>query len=140
MRKYYTSENKKHNYGDHSRISPKLLNELEDLAAWVGQELLITSGYRPNDSSSQHRIGLAVDVVPTVAMNLLDLYLAAERFEFIGIGVYPDWSNGKQKTGGLHLDMRESAFGARWIGARNSDGKNEYVALSFDNLKKLGII
>jgi uncharacterized protein YcbK (DUF882 family) len=139
---FYTKDNKKHSYGDYDKLSQELLSQLELLAAELKQELLITSGYRPNDPSSQHRLGLAVDVVPSVKIKLLDLYLAAERFKFTGIGVYPDWKNGSGEiTGGLHLDVRVADKGARWVGTKKKGAAgNDYFGLNFSVLKGLGII
>lgn len=140
--KTYVKENKKHAYGDYDKLSKDLLLELEMLSNHLGQELLITSGYRPNDSSSQHRLGKAVDVVPTKPIKLLDLYLAAERFKFDGIGVYPDWKglNGST-TGGLHLDIRGGLVGARWLGTKKKGAAgNDYSALNYATLRGNGII
>lgn len=137
---FYTEKNKRHNYGDYEKLSKTLLGQLELLAAHLGQELLITSGYRPG-GSSQHRLGLAVDVVPSRPIELLDLWIAAERFGFSGLGVYPDWSNGAEVTGGLHLDVRITNMGARWIGVRNAiTKKNVYLGLTKATLKQVGAI
>ena len=71
---------------------------------------------------------------------LQDLYLMAERFNFTGIGVYPDWEVNGVVKGGLHLDIR-SGPPARWTGSRNPrSGSNEYGALDKQTLQKLGII
>lgn len=137
MAHFYKDTNKLHNYGDFSMLSVELLRELQKLCDFLGQELQITSGYRASDTS-QHGQGLAVDIVPTKPIKLLDLYLAAERFKFTGIGVYPDWSNGKLITGGLHLDIRPAGI-ARWFGFKQ-DGANIYKALSFEVLKQHGVI
>lgn len=137
--KYYTKDNKKHQYGDYDKLSQELLTEVDKLAQFLGQELLITSGYRAGDPN-QHGKGFAVDIVPTKAIKLMDLYLAAERFSFKGIGVYPNWSLNGSVVGGLHLDKRAVDMGARWIGLNQSASNPDYIALSIDNLKKYGIV
>jgi len=60
---------------------------------------------------------------------LLDFYLAAERFSFNGIGIYPSWAHK-----GLHLDVRELRKyqpGARWIRV-----DSEYIKLNSENVRK----
>ena len=73
-------------------------------------------------ADSQHYAGLAVDL-HFAGVSLLDQFLAATRFPFTGIGVYPYWNNP-----GLHLDCRvltDTNMGARWW--RDRDG--QYKAL-----------
>lgn len=136
--KYYKADNKKHAYGNYDKLSQELLRELDKLAQLANQELLITSGYRAGDKG-QHGLGLAVDVVPSRAVPLMELFLLAERFCFKGIGIYPKWSNGSEVTGGLHLDLRSVDVGARWIGL-GSGKQQPYVALTLQNLKAQGLV
>ena len=129
------------NYGDYSRLDPILLARLNRFRLFVNSPVIITSGFRAG-STTQHGLGKAVDIVaPNFPSTLLDLYLAAERIGFIGIGVYPDWFYGSKTNviGGLHLDVRSGAA-ARWLGVKDSDGKNQYYVLSEETLKNFGVI
>lgn len=117
-----------------------LIDNLKDLQAFIKVPIIITSALRPGDPA-EHGRGLALDVmVPTYPGALLDLYLAAERFDFSGIGVYPEWRYNGNKIGGLHLDLRAADYGARWLGIKDSKGNNLYLALSSENLRKHGVI
>lgn len=121
-------------------VQQVVLNELAKLEQYLGQIATITSGFRSGDPK-EHGQGLAVDVMfPGYPGSLFDLYLAAERFGFKGIGIYPDWKYLGVTKGGLHLDMRIEKP-ARWTGYRNTlSGNNVYGALNKDELKRLGII
>lgn len=117
-----------------------ILAELQKLATLAG-DLLVTSALRPGDTG-EHGKGLAVDVVPAPgnSISLLDLYLTAERGEWTGIGVYPNWDNdGKgTKSGGLHLDKR-SGPAARWLGT-GSGKSQQYLALNKVTLQTYGVL
>lgn len=123
--------------GNLGNLQPPFLLALEKFAKLVGKDMIITSGYRPGDTG-QHGQGLAADLVCS-DLELLDFYLLAERMtEFNGIGVYPTWTDGIKKTGGLHVDMRPGAP-ARWMGL--GTGKSQqYVALTKEHLKLHGVI
>jgi uncharacterized protein YcbK (DUF882 family) len=119
-------------------VDQKLITLVEDLAAFLNQKIIITSGFRQGDKG-QHGAGLAVDLM-CPGISTLDFYLAAERFPFIGIGVYSDWQISGVTYGGIHVDIRNSSP-ARWFGFRDPrNGVNSYLALSKDNLKKYGVI
>lgn len=126
------------NWGDPDRMNPILLKTLDNFRAFVGKPIVITCGTQGvHADESEHYKGNAVDLI-CPGVKLLDLYLAAERFPFTGIGVYPDWRYKEQTVGGLHVDIREVAhlsFGARWMGYAGS-----YHALTFENLKKFGVV
>ena len=77
------------------------------------------------DGQGDHRDGAAVDLHFT-KVTLLNQFLAAERFPFGGIGIYPYWNNP-----GLHLDIRNVVRGARWW--RDKDGS--YKKLNEEWLK-----
>ncbi len=110
-------------------MNQELILRLEALREFVGRPVIIheafaTSGHAPN---SQHYLGNAVDL-HIEGFSLIEMYLAAERFNFTGVGLYgPDvWRNP-----GLHLDVRPLAKGqpgARW-GCRMVEGKRVYGPL-----------
>jgi uncharacterized protein YcbK (DUF882 family) len=139
----------KHNTGEYSKLSQDLIKYVNQLSDYLNDmygytEIIITSGYREKDNSSQHREGKAFDIMClNDKIRLIDFYLAAERFPFTGIGVYPDWKARDKVYGGIHVDVRslEDNKGARWFGVRNMlTGKNDYLGLTSDNLRKYGII
>lgn len=120
-------------------ISPQLLSLLNQFQQKINSQIIITSGYRAGDSA-EHGKGQAVDIIaPDYEERLLDLYMTAERFNFGGIGVYPDWFFNKKVYGGLHLDIRPTGMGARWIGVK-VNGQNQYLSLNQEVLKKYGVI
>jgi uncharacterized protein YcbK (DUF882 family) len=130
------------NWGSAEKMDRGLLLKLDALRMFLKMPIHVTSGWRPSGkygvNDSQHLIGLAADIVaPDVG--LMDLYLAAERFAFTGIGVYPDWSYGGKVTGGLHLDVR-TGQPARWLGKSAGPGSMQYLALSAANLVKYGVV
>jgi len=119
-------------------IKPTLLDELDRLVNYIGQPCIITSGFRQGDSG-QHGLGRAVDIM-CPSLNVLDLYLTAERFNFVGIGVYSDWASDGVVYGGLHLDIRDGKP-ARWFGVRDQrSGDNQYLPLNKETLQKYGVI
>lgn len=125
--------------GDSSKLDLDLLKRANELAKYLGCMAVITSGYRPQSMGSQHALGLAVDLMfPDFKGTLHDIYLAAERFNFIGLGVYPTWHYGEETIGGIHVDMRHGKT-ARWIGLGN-DSNQKYIALNSANLKQYGVI
>lgn len=129
------------NWRDPSKMNRELLLKLDALREFLGKPGYVTSGYRPGDPSSEHSRGNAVDIVfPDVP--LLQLYLSAERFNFTGIGVYPNWAYHSKIVGGLHLDVRvlHTLHGARWLGVEDGRGKNRYLELSPHTLKLYGVI
>lgn len=130
--------NPKHQFGDVTKISRELLELVDKLCSVIPyNDFIITSGYRPADGGSQHSQGLAIDIVFDSSMPLMDIYLAAERLNFNGIGVYPHWRIAGKEVGGLHLDMRGLPV-ARWMGVLES-GKQVYQGLNKSNLKKYGV-
>lgn len=128
-------------WGDASKISPKILKKVDQLRTLLGVPIHVTSGFRKNDDGSQHALGLALDLIcPGVALNTL--YTAAERIGFNGLGVYPAWHYDGKVTGGIHVDERElfGAAKARWMGVPGTTTKQEYIALNNANLRKYGVI
>lgn len=136
--KYFRPDSKTDQWGSADKIEKFLLFELDKLRERIGHPIFVTSGYRANSKESQHRNGKAVDVV-CPGIPLLDFYLAAERFHFTGIGIYPDWHYNGAIVGGLHLDTRIEEP-ARWMGVKISQSEQSYIALNAQNLKQYGVI
>lgn len=108
--------------GYETRIDPRLLKIVEEIAIEYGNPLLITSGKRPPDStkgvgsSSQHVKGRAVDIrrrdrVPITKRELDIIARLADQKGIGGIGIYPS-SVANETTAFLHLDIRE--YKASW--------------------------
>lgn len=110
----------KENWGDPFKMEEDILFRLDDFRHYVGKPVIVHCGYGTDGhvENSQHYVGKAVDI-HVVNMELIDQYLAAERFGFTGLGLYPFWTNP-----GMHLDLRILSPGqpaARWY--TWSDGK-----------------
>ena len=121
-------------WGDPDKMDPALLYELDSFRAFVGVPMVVTSGYRTDPAdASQHRLGKAVDVMfPTKEKpDLLNLFLAAVRFKFQGIGIYPFWTLKGREIGGLHLDVRAGRR-ALWM----RDMRNNYLPLNRENIQR----
>lgn len=127
-------------------MSHELLLKLDDFRDYLGSPIFITCGTQgEHAANSQHYQGKAVDVVfPDTKMGLLDRFIAAERFGFRGIGIYPEWKYQGRDFGGLHLDVRPLSYEldgtqeyqqARWICYEGN-----YYGLTHANLKGFGII
>jgi len=107
------------NWGDPKKVSYTLVKLLDDLRSYIGHPIYVLCGTQGKHTKhSYHYVGKAADVYCD-EIDLLDFYLASERFSFGGIGVYPNWAHP-----GLHLDVRRTKVGARW----GFDGKR-YVPL-----------
>lgn len=135
--RYFKPENTEDNWGVASHIRNTLLKELDKFRELVGKPVIVTSGYRPNPTS-KHSLGIAADVVvPDWDKPLLDLYFIAERCNFTGIGVYPDWKYDGLITGGLHLDQRVGH--GRWIGYRPNGPSTpqSYIKLDSHNIQSI---
>ncbi len=127
--------------GDPSFLVDDLVRELRAFVAFVNTPVLVTSGYRPQSQTGQHPLGRAVDVIfpKKKRTDLMDMFFAASRFNFRGVGVYPDWKLGGVPHGGLHLDVREAPAKSLWVGS-DQDGKQVYLALTVEILRKSGVI
>lgn len=77
-----------------------LIRLLDRLRGRIGKPIIIHCGYELRDGQSFHSRGLAVDC-HAEGMHLIDFFLAAGRYDFGGIGLYPFW-----RRPGLHLDVR----------------------------------
>jgi hypothetical protein len=120
-------------WGDPLQMNSDLLFLLDSYREYINKPVIIHCGYSPGVGhvpNSQHYLGNAVDF-HVVGASLLEQYLAAERFDFTGIGVYPYWV-----TPGLHVDVREVksfSFGARWY----CDKDGVYKPLTAEVIKSL---
>lgn len=114
---------KKEWISDPSKVNIALVEMVDELTSFVKQEhgsratCVVHVAYEPSGHSenSQHYLGNAVDL-HFAGVHIFDQYLAAERFNFSGLGVYPFWN-----SPGLHLDVRKLASykGARWWKDKN---------------------
>ena len=122
-------------------LSSELILELDAFRAFLGEKIVVTSGYREGDPH-EHGKGLAVDIViPKLGkMKLVNALFAAMRFKFRGIGIYSDWAYKGEVVGGLHLDMRVAEYRALWSAKRNMDNRNVYYALDTMTLRGLGLL
>ena len=151
--KHFKSDSKIDKWGDASKIDLDLVLRLDRLRQFLGHPIYVTSGYRSKDMN-WHGKGKALDItVPTWDDGLFELYLAAERFSFQGLGVYRDWFFQGRLCGGLHVDSRplDGQAAARWLCVREGSEackhpidvigiKQKYVGLNQDNLYEYGII
>lgn len=124
------------------KLSKRLLGFVDGYLVYTRMPAIVTSGYREGDKG-QHGKGNALDVVVDLGMGSgIDAILSALRFNFTGLGVYPDWKiEGVKRTLGFHFDVREKTPlepSARWLHMR-IDGKIEKYALNYSNLLKFEV-
>ncbi len=145
-------------WGDPSKISPRLLTTLDSFRGYLGCRMTVTSGTQGvHTDGSAHYRGEAVDVVVTLRalgkdnanhltniVKPLDVLLAAMRFDFGGIGLYPDWKLQKAKDNdqylGLHLDVRQHERKSLWIGKRIRPGKTDYFPVEWSSLSSFNLL
>lgn len=134
--KYMT---KKDNWGDPAKMSKNLVYNLENLRIFVGKPLTLTCpAYTPGNGhsqNSQHYFGNAADWT-VKGLSILNMYILAERFNFTGIGLYPN--NGNPF---VHTDVRETDcmnVQCRWIAVPGGSGAGgwTYLEMSEENLRK----
>lgn len=135
---------KTENWGDPDKMLKELVLELDAYRDFVATPIFISCGTNKQHlEDSQHPAGRAIDIMFSEKKkeDLFGLYLAALRFGFRGVGIYPSWEYKGQVIGGMHLDWRETT-GAKslWMGVQGEDGKQAYVALDPENLKKYGLV
>lgn len=138
--KYFRPTDTADRWGKPEAMDRDLLVRLDYLRETVGSSLFVTSGYRQGRGGSQHFSGRAVDIIaPHFKGTLLDLYNLAYQVGFIGIGIYPHWQFSGKAIGGLHVDVRPGKQ-AKWMGVLDDTGKQVYIGLTKENLKKYGVI
>lgn len=139
-------------WGNPDAISDELVLILFDFRRFVRVPIYVICGTQgAHSSKSYHYIdngACAVDVaIPEWKGTPLDLYLAAERFNFTGLGFYPDWTWKGVKANGLHLDTRPLKWDDdltlnytqnRWLAYNDENGKQQYTTLSEHSLRKYG--
>ena len=122
-------------FTDVHKMWAPLLWELDKLRAYLGRGIGVSESnpiWFPETShakKSLHYIGRAVDVNCT-SCPLWEFFLAASRFKFTGIGVYPHWN-----TPGLHLEIREDVSKPRKYWWRDANGS--YRAISIYDLQEV---
>lgn len=130
---------------DPAKVHPDLVGLLDEYRETLGRPVVILVAWDPPGSGhvedSAHPEGLAVDFyVPGLA--LVEQYLWAERFPFLGLGFYPWWRKlvapgVYERIPGLHADIRAKPehphLGRRWW--RTQTG--EYQALDRAFLRRL---
>lgn len=86
---------------DPNKVDPQLVYLVEQFRVYVNRPVRIHVAYetKGHTEGSDHYTGKAVDL-HVEGLDLLNQWIAAERFPFMGIGLYPFW-----KDQGLHLDV-----------------------------------
>jgi uncharacterized protein YcbK (DUF882 family) len=118
---------KDENWGDWKKMNVAVVWMLDRMRDFIERPIVLHCGYEDggHTENSQHYLGNAVDC-HIVGLSLIDQYLLAERFNWNGIGVYPDFNNP-----GLHLDCRTllaNDISKRWA-CYKINGVNDYVQL-----------
>jgi uncharacterized protein YcbK (DUF882 family) len=92
-------------WGDPEKMSAELIYRLDKYRARLNRKFVVHCGFKKDGHSekSKHYLGEATDG-HVENIDLLDMFLSAEREGFNGIGLY-EW--------GIHLDVRP-APAARW--------------------------
>lgn len=126
-------------WGDPYKMDKILVYRLSALRKFIRDRLnkeariIVHCGYEERERGGYHPRGMAVDCHCT-NISLVDFYLAAERFQFGGIGVYPNWNNP-----GLHLDVRvieQDEPAHRWgCNKAKPSGLAEYCSLDSKYLR-----
>jgi len=97
---------KNENWGESTKMSPILIDMLNEFREFVDKPIIIHCGYSTDGHStnSYHYRGLAVDLHIQNIHYIEQLVLAMQYKKFNGIGVYPYWN-----SPGLHLDIRDTS-------------------------------
>lgn len=100
MQPYFSTKEK---WGDPFEMRTELMYELKAFREYIGKTITINCAYEltGHSADSQHKLGTAVDL-SIEGLSLFEQLIAALKFNFKGIGVYPFWN-----IPGLHLDMRQ---------------------------------
>ncbi len=154
VQKYFPRHSDSDKWGSSSEIADDLLLVLFDLRSYIGVPIYVLGGVGGNHSkNSFHYIqngACACDIaIPDYPGSPVDLLFDVFRFDFRGVGFYPDW---KYKEGvqakGLHLDRRPLKWDpdftlnykeSRWLGVKDN-GKQIYLPLTYTNLKQRGAL
>ncbi len=137
------------NWGDPLKMDFGLLWMLDSFREYLDKKIVVVCGTQGKHvKNSQHYLGKAVDVViECEGMEKLDVILAAFRFPFTGLGLYPNSKcAGMLSPLGFHFDAREVRSLPRgitqvtWMGVPDAKGANRYYELNLANLKTFGVI
>ena len=92
------------NFGDWTKINAWLMYMTQAYRTFLGVPIYVICGFQDggHTTGSQHYIGRALDIHFKGRIPLMAAYLAAERFGFTGIGIYPHW----KPYPGMHIDYR----------------------------------
>lgn len=134
-------------WGDSHEMDEKFLHIVDSFVSHIDCKVEILKGFSsvngPGPADIGHKCGRAVHIVATnFTGTLFDLYLEAVKFPFHGIGIYRDWYVGSKKLGGLHLDnyVMPGTLPLRYLCIKNHRGIPQYLDLTVENLKALGIL
>lgn len=151
--KYFRKDSEGDNWGDIDAIQDEALLVLFDFREYIGVPIHIlwgTNGKHAVDSAHYIQNGAsAFDVaIPDYSGSPIDLLFDVFRFDFRGVGYYPDWRYGGKQAKGLHLDRRplkmddDGTFNyreSRWLGVKGTEGQ-VYLPLNYENLKQRGAL
>src|SRR5687767_8066128 len=102
--------NKSENWGDPQLLVFDFIHMVDQYRSFLGYRMVVSSGTQgEHGQSSLHPSGRAADFVfpELTPVRLFDCFLAATRFEFTGIGIYPHWKSDGRVCGGIHLERRD---------------------------------
>lgn len=132
------------NWGEADRISHGLLTALDDFRELIRVDVHVLCGTQGEHARlSKHYVGEAADVtfLSRGETSLFDLWIAALRFPFTGVGIYPHWTYHGKTVGGLHLELSDGVPCRRlWLGVRPDPGASQiYLAASRKNFRLYGV-
>lgn len=132
-------------WGDSSRMSHALLKELDLYREFVRTKITVLCGTQGEHARfSKHPKGEAVDItfLERGDTPLFELFLAAFRFGFTGVGIYPHWKCEGKLVGGLHLERTEGETPRKmWLAVRpNPEDSQVYLPVSRKNLRLYGVV
>ena len=136
------------NWGRPEFIASELVFILDNYRTFIGQKIVVVSGTQgTHEQNSYHPIGLAVDIAFPDARpgESFDLWIAALRFDFQGVGYYPKIKFNGREVGGLHLDVRpKRMYKSLWVGVPSDESESRtglvYYGASIEGLKKAGAL
>ena len=130
------------NWGEYNKINPALISELNKFRSFLGKPMIVLCGTQGSHcANSYHYQGLAADLCIQRGITLIDLFIAACRFEFYGIGIYHDWRYNNERVIGFHLDIRQldplwdGKYRAHWLST-----SDKYLPINTENLKKYNLL
>lgn len=134
---YYTDPKTKQRVNCADKMNMPFISLVDTFRRIYGKPLHVSASYDVDGHSteSQHYNGNAVDLIPVDLKNkveLVDMYLLAEKMTFGGIGLYGWGFPGTWNHPGIHLDV--GPVGRRWA---VNDQESKYVALNGAYIKKL---